>query len=98
MLGEAVSAARSRDSKNLKLPGIYVRGYYEHATHVEGVAQDERNTLGGAEVGQPVPGEHALGGHHQVVAVRGDDPQEVLWLTATVLVDQNIAGLIDVAE
>lgn len=31
--------------------------------HVQRMAQDERNALGSTQVGEPIPGEHALGGH-----------------------------------
>jgi hypothetical protein len=32
--------------------------------HIEGVTQDEPDTFGGAQVGEPVPGEHALDRDH----------------------------------
>jgi len=44
--------------------------------HVEGMAKDERDVLVLAEVGQPVPGEHAFGSDNHVLAERFDDPQE----------------------
>ena len=34
--------------------------------HVEGVAEDEGDAFAGAEVCEPVPGEHALDGHDEV--------------------------------
>ena len=37
--------------------------------HVEGVAQDEGDAFLGAEVGEPVPGEHALDGDDESVAI-----------------------------
>ena len=36
--------------------------------HVEGVAEDEGDAFGGAEVGEPVPGEHALAADDESVA------------------------------
>jgi hypothetical protein len=39
-------------------------------------AQHEGDALGGAQVGQPVPGEHALDADHQAVAERGDGGAE----------------------
>ena len=45
--------------------------------HVQRVAEDEGDPLGGAEVGEPVPGEHALAADDQPVAVRGQRRQEV---------------------
>jgi hypothetical protein len=46
--------------------------------HVQGVAQDEGDLLLLAEVGQPVPGEHALTGDGQAVAEGGDGLEEGL--------------------
>jgi len=46
--------------------------------HRERVAQHERDLLGGAEIREPVPGEHARRGHDEVVAVRGDHLEERL--------------------
>jgi hypothetical protein len=37
--------------------------------HVQGVAEDERDVLTRAEIGHPVPGEHALDADDQVLAV-----------------------------
>jgi hypothetical protein len=37
--------------------------------HVERMAQDKKNALLGAEVGQPVPGEDAFDANHQVLPV-----------------------------
>jgi len=37
--------------------------------HVERVAKDEGNALSSTEVGEPVPGEHALGGDDEVFAI-----------------------------
>ena len=44
--------------------------------HVEGVAEDEGDAFLGAQVREPVPGEDALDGDDEVVAVRGDGVQE----------------------
>ena len=50
--------------------------------HVQGVAEDEGDPLLGAQIGEPVPREDALHGHHQVLAVRSDGGEEVrpAWL------------------
>jgi hypothetical protein len=40
--------------------------------HIEGMAQDERDTLFLAEIGQPVPGEHAFGRYHNILTEGGD--------------------------
>lgn len=39
--------------------------------HVEGVAEDEGDVVFRAQIGQPVPGKHALDAHHQVLFVVG---------------------------
>jgi len=46
--------------------------------HVERVPQDEGDALAGAQIGQPVPGEDALHGHDDVLAVGGDSDEECL--------------------
>jgi hypothetical protein len=37
--------------------------------HIEGVTEDEGDLLFGTEVGQPVPGEHALDGDYEVFSI-----------------------------
>jgi hypothetical protein len=45
--------------------------------HVEGVAENEGNVVLGTQIGQPVPGEHALDAHDQVLpAVQSNRVQE----------------------
>lgn len=50
------------------------------------------------EVGEPVPGEHALGGHGDILAVGSDDPEERLRTGAEVLVDLDVSGLVEDTE
>jgi hypothetical protein len=59
------------------------------------VAKDEGNPLPRTEVREPVPGEHALGGHHEILAVRSDELEECLRVGAEVLVDLDVSGLIE---
>ena len=66
--------------------------------HVEGVAEDEGDALLGAEVRQPVPGEDALHGDHEVVAVGGDRPQEALRIAGEVAVEEHLALLVEDAD
>src|SRR5262249_50369370 len=56
--------------------------------HLQGVPQDEGDALGGAGVGQPVPGDHALAGDDQAVAVGRDGPEGVPLGGGDVLVQQ----------
>jgi hypothetical protein len=44
--------------------------------HGERVAEHEGDALGGAQIGEPVPGEGALGGDDEIVAVRRDEFEE----------------------
>jgi hypothetical protein len=44
--------------------------------HIEGMAQDEGDTLFLAEIGQPVPGEHAFHRNDNVFTVGGDGGKE----------------------
>ena len=47
---------------------------------VQGMAEHEVDPLLGAQVGEPVPGEHALDADDEVVAMRFDQAQEGLGL------------------
>jgi hypothetical protein len=46
--------------------------------HIEGMAQNERNPFSGTKIGYPVPGEHALGSHHDVFPEGSDATEESL--------------------
>ena len=59
--------------------------------HVQGVAEDEGDPLLGAEVGDPVPGEDALDGHHEILPVRGDGGEKVLRGRGAITVDAHRA-------
>jgi hypothetical protein len=52
----------------------------------------------GAQVGEPVPGEHALDTHGDVVTIRSDDFEEGLGVGGDVLVDELVAGLVNDAD
>ena len=66
--------------------------------HGQRVAEDERDAFGGADVGEPVPGEHALGRDDQAVAVRRDDLEEGLRRRWHVAVHQHLAGRVEDAD
>jgi len=51
-----------------------------------------------AEVGEPVPGEHALDGDHEVIPVGGDGFEERLRVRPDAAVEQYLAGLVQDAE
>lgn len=69
-----------------------------NGAHIEGMAEDEGDPFIGTEIGQPVPGEHAFGGHHQILAVRFDQTQKRFWTSRDVLMHDNIASRIEDAD
>jgi hypothetical protein len=62
------------------------------------VARREGDLLLGAEVCEPVPGEHALGGDDEVVAEGGEGLEEGLGTGGDALVEDDSAGLVEDAE
>jgi len=66
--------------------------------HRERVAQDERQAFGGADVRDPIPGEHALGRDDEIVAVRGDRREERFGSRLHVPVHEHLAGGIEDAD
>src|SRR5215510_2011497 len=47
--------------------------------HIKGMPQDKSEALLGAEVGEPIPGKHALDSHDEPLAVRGDSLEKGVW-------------------
>jgi hypothetical protein len=66
--------------------------------HVEGVAKDEGNPLPRTQVSEPVPGEHALGGHGKIRAVRRDDLEERFWDGAGLPVGLDGSRLVEITD
>jgi hypothetical protein len=65
-----------------------------HGFHREGMPQDQSSALVGAEVGEPIPGKHALDGHDEPLAVRGDGLEKGFWSGFHVAVQQNFAVVV----
>src|SRR5262249_53579961 len=61
-------------------------------------AEHEGDALGGAEVGQPVPGEHTFAGDDQAVAVGGDGLEEVVRPGGDLTVEGDVAVGIEDAQ
>jgi hypothetical protein len=59
--------------------------------HVEGMAENEGDVLLDTEVGDPVPGEHALYSHHDVLSEGSDDAQKGFRVGMDVLMNPDIA-------
>jgi len=57
--------------------------------HVKSMAEDELDSFFTAEIGKPVPGEHALNTDHKIIAVRGNDLEKVLRTTTDVAMDED---------
>ena len=66
--------------------------------HVEGVTEDELDAFLLAEIGEPVPGEHALDGHDEIFAVGSDGSEEEVWSGLDVPVEEGLAGAVEDAE
>ena len=66
--------------------------------HVQGVAEDEGNAVLVAQVGEPVPGEHAFDGHGQAVTVGRDGVEEGTGVGGIVFVQNGLAGGIEDAQ
>ena len=66
--------------------------------HVEGMAQDEGDALLSTEVGDPVPGEHALHGNDDVLSERLNGFEEDIPIGLDVAVEHDFSGAIKDAE
>ena len=66
--------------------------------HRQGVAEHERHVLGGTEIGNPIPREHALGHHHEIVAIRGNRLEERLGVRFHVPMDEYLPGRVEDAH
>jgi hypothetical protein len=66
--------------------------------HVQGVTQDEGDSLLGAQVGEPVPGVQALDADHDVVAKRGEGFEDALGAGDDVFVEDDGAVLVQDTE
>jgi hypothetical protein len=59
------------------------------------MAEDKVNVVIGAEVGDPVPREHAFEADDQVIPALGDQFQECLWRGFNVFVNELASGIIE---
>lgn len=66
--------------------------------HIECMAQDEGDRLLGAEIGEPIPDEHALDGDDDILPVGLDGPEKGLRRGLTVFVEHGVALLIQDAK
>ena len=66
--------------------------------HVEGVAKHEGDLLAGAEVGHPVPAEHALDADHEVLAERRQGIEQRRRVGGQIPVEDDLVVLVEHAE
>jgi hypothetical protein len=62
------------------------------------MAQDERDSLLGAEIGEPIPYEHAFDGDDDILPVGLDGPEKELRRSFAVFVEHGVALLIQDAQ
>ena len=62
------------------------------------MSQHEVDLLLLAEVGEPVPGEHAFGGYYQVLLIGFDEPKKRLRRRGNSTVHQDLSGLVQNAH
>ena len=66
--------------------------------HRQRVPQHEGNPLGGADIGEPVPREHALGRHDEILAIRGNGLEQRLRIRLDVAVHEHVAARVEDAD
>jgi hypothetical protein len=89
-LGEHPTADQAGDLVRIDLVVLGLAPVYR--AHVQGVAEHEGDALARTQIGQPVPGEHALHGHHQVIAEGLDHGQKRLRAALEVARHHYLAG------
>lgn len=75
-LRQHAAAQKARDL--VRVDAVVLRLAAVDRAHIESVPQHEDDALAGAKVGKPVPGEHAFGGHREVLAVGAGELQKRL--------------------
>jgi hypothetical protein len=66
--------------------------------HVEGVSEDKRDTCIGAQVGEPVPGEHTFDGDDDTVSIGCNGFEKGFRICLHVTVKQRLTGLVEDAD
>jgi len=66
--------------------------------HVEGMAEDEGDALIGAQIRDPVPGEHAFHGDDEILPIRGYDAEKDCTIGFYVSVQPYFSGFIKDAD
>lgn len=66
--------------------------------HIEGMAKDEGYVFLDTEIGDPVPGEHAFYGDHDVLTERSNDTEKGFWVCVDILMNPDIPSGIKDAD
>jgi hypothetical protein len=91
--------AAAQEARDLVRVDLVVLGFAAvDGFHRQGVSQHERDPLGGADVREPIPREHAFGRHDQILAVRGDDLEERLRRRLRIAMHEHLAGRVKDAD
>src|SRR3990172_5782954 len=63
--------------------------------HVEGMAENEGDIFLGTEIGDPVPGEHAFDGDHDILPEGSNGTEKSFRLCVDVLMDPDVTSRVD---
>jgi hypothetical protein len=91
-LGQGTGAEQHRDL--VGVDAIVLGLTAVDGLHVEGMAEHERDAFAGAQIGEPVPAEGALGGDDEVAAVGRDSLEEELGVTPQIAMEKFVAALV----
>jgi hypothetical protein len=91
-LGEHATAPE--DSHLVRIDPIVFGFAAMDGLHIEGMAADERHAVLGTAVGEPVPGQQAFDGDHQIIAIGGNDLMKGLRTGFHMVVHDDLSGLI----
>ena len=91
-------AAPQQDGDLVGINLVVLRLAAVDGLHRQRVAEHERDALRRADIGQPVPREHALGRHDQILSVRRDHLEERRRRRRHVAVHEHLAGAVEDAD
>jgi hypothetical protein len=95
-LGQVAAAQEIGDLRSVDLVVLGLAAV--NGLHVQGVAEHEDHLLAGTEVGEPVPGEHALGGDDQSGAEGRQRFEQSGGFAGDFLVEHLLAGVVEDAQ
>src|SRR5206468_3575289 len=63
--------------------------------HIQGMAEDKRQSLLRTQVGEPVPRKYALHGDDHILPIGGNDLQKRLWARLHIAMHQDLAVVVE---